>query len=251
MNGLIVYELENEFCLIQQDDHAHVSGQIFDYMKREIIGNGNGKYESVRKAVYEHDRAWITMDEVPIWNDALHAPYSFINFPLPIKLLGYQHGIFLTAEDPYAGLLCSLHYTSFVKREDSTFAQRFIEQEDTRRLELKQETNSSNEEIKKHLSILQFLDTLSLLICYQEGKNNYYPFPFKGFGHSETFTPNKEQIKIKWLDVDKISITPSLFTDEFEVELKVKYVEKDKLDKHGIAKAYEEANWGKRVVKIV
>lgn len=254
---MIVYELEQHFCLIRQNDHALVSGQLFAKMKQAIVGDN--RLESLRKAVIEHDRAWIEMDEIPLWNDTLGAPHSFMDYPLALKLRGYQNGITLTEkEDLYAGLLCSLHYEDVAKKNASPLSCEFVDREQQRQDRIIRALKITNRdllhEVSKHVNILQFLDYLSLLICFREETfpiNVQLPWNFRGFVNSEQFTETKERIEAEWIDIYKLTIKPFIFIEAITVHLMIKYVKKEHINRYGLDKAYQETDWTKRIVEIV
>lgn len=54
---MIILELEEEFVLVTQNDHAKISGEAAECWKDEFFTDWTGKKEVVL-AVREHDRCW-------------------------------------------------------------------------------------------------------------------------------------------------------------------------------------------------
>jgi ribosomal protein L25 (general stress protein Ctc) len=252
--SMIVYELKNNFVMITQDDHASVSGQMYNQMRSEV--SITRRHQSVSKAVREHDRAWKELDDTPIWNDRLQVPYSFIDFPLALKLVCYRNGIDeIENEDPYAALLCSLHYTSLVKNTDHLLAQKFVESEQTRQERIDHLISDSNLslDVMPNLSILQFFDRLSLLLCYdEEGSDIERQFPWyqSGVADASVFLKKSKNVSLERDHAHFFKVDPFIFKNDFEVSLPMKYVSKRATQELGLAEAYKQTPWYKRTMVI-
>src|SRR5690606_32635587 len=110
---MIVRESKESFSFITQHDHANIAGEFFINLKTDFLPIEY--YESLKFAVYQHDRSWIVPDSNPIWDDLNKKPYDFINYPEALKYHFYRIGIEQTDQvNSYAALLCSLHYASFL-----------------------------------------------------------------------------------------------------------------------------------------
>lgn len=250
---MIVYELEDSFCLITQTDHADLSGQLFDKLDKNLIPHIHD--ESLRKATYEHDRGWKSLDDTPIWNDQQQRPYSFLDFPLAIKLLGYQNGISQTEkEDPYAGLLCSMHYAEIVQYAAHDLITRFIGQETQRQLTIRSQLKLKDDtKLLSHFHVLQFLDRFSLFLCFREnGISPLREFPWyeDGFASSNHFIPNRERIHAHWTDAYQIKLSPFLFLEDIEVQVRTKYVKKFHIQQAGLVQAYQDTHYFNRTISI-
>src|SRR5699024_12726047 len=91
----------------------------------------NSHVNSIMNAIRHHDRGWIHFDKEPFLNDVTHEPYDFTQFPLLPKLALYKNGINEVEDlNPYAGLLCSLHYSSFLKNNTNNKVIHFLRHED-------------------------------------------------------------------------------------------------------------------------
>src|SRR5690625_1947526 len=116
---MIVREHEDLFIMIEQDNHAYVSGEIMKHWKKRLF-KGKAFKSSVDNAIYKHDIGWAHFDKQPFWNDKDNAPYTFVTFPSLPKVVLYTHGINKAEQyDRYAGLLCSEHYKRFLVNNTS------------------------------------------------------------------------------------------------------------------------------------
>lgn len=62
---MIVYEREDSYIMISQDDHAQVSKQLAEHCKDDFY-YGSKDNEEVILAIQEHDRGWIDPDKSPL-----------------------------------------------------------------------------------------------------------------------------------------------------------------------------------------
>lgn len=160
---MIVRERNEDFVMIEQHYHAHVSGELMRSWRKDLF-KGQYALESVTLAIYEHDCGWIPADKQPFWNDRERAPYTFTNFPAPLKMLIYQYGIDKVAKkDAYAALLCTEHYTRFLLYDESDDAGAFIKTEKERREKLIASLPEFDPDLFNfHYGLLQLCDNLSL-----------------------------------------------------------------------------------------
>lgn len=84
---MIIRESKDAFIMIEQHHHASISGYLFNQLKADYVPN---EYKSMAYAINNHDRGWIPFDKVPLWNDAKNLPFSFIDFPTPLKTVLYN-----------------------------------------------------------------------------------------------------------------------------------------------------------------
>lgn len=229
--------------MIAQDDHGRVSGG-FANAWREDLFLGKDRREDVEYAVSEHDRSWLAMDDTPIWNDELGEPYSFMDYPLSLRIVFYKKGIDeTTCQNPYAGLLCSLHYTHLMEGNDDEAVKSFVHEETERQQKLMSEFNLSGKQsqdmIKEHRKLLGFCDNLSLFICMNEpmtALENTGWFA-KGFNERFNFFDN-EKIVPNWLKRERVTLSHFPFSDHLTVQLPLRKVKKELIKEIGIAKAY-------------
>lgn len=243
---MIVREHENEFIMIEQDDHAHISGQLLANWSKQSF-RGEHVRESVENAVHNHDYGWKTIDKQPFWNDVQKAPYTFVNFPALPKTVFYKHGIeTVVRTDTYAGLLCSRHYTNFLLDDQSKEAQEFVRDEQKRQEQIIQTFTAFNGNLYDfHYGLLQFCDSLSLYLCLNEPgttKTNEHPFFQHGIpapNLQEVF--GQDKVLSRWTDTNTITMDVFPFPKSFTVSIKQKNVSKTAISEKGLIKSYEDA----------
>jgi hypothetical protein len=251
---MIIHERENDFIMVAQHDHALVSRDAAQCW-RDNYFIGIEKKDSVVLAVREHDRCWIEPDKEPLWNEDTQQPYSFMDYPGSPKLAFYKEGIDEVVQmDSYAGLLCSLHYASFLEEATSMIGKNFWSAEKQRQQKLLKELEIADDNILSfHLNLLKFCDNLSLYICLNEpgtSKEQEHYFYRKGFPQYFTFA-DKKPINAKWLDEDTVSLSTSPFKKELHVTLSYKAVEKEKIKTYGLSAAYSKSSFLRREVTFV
>lgn len=252
---MIVNEQGNYFLMIKQHDHALVSGQIVLEWKKDFLLRSKLR-EEADWAVAQHDRAWIPLDEHPIWNEDKQRPFSFTDYPLEEKLEAYQRGIEETADQSlYAGMLCSMHYQSFFSEDsDDPVIRSFISEEKSRQEKLfeKMEMDVPRDIYQLHFDRLQFCDDLSLYICMQEPgtpKENEVSWFKNGFRQSFDFAP--AGMMARWVDEKKVSVDPFPFDKPIEVRFPYRLVSKDAIQKLGLEKAFHSAEVKHRTVTFI
>lgn len=250
---LIIRERKDEFVMIQQHDHASISGDIAKHLRKEFFMNSN--IEEVVIAAYEHDRSWIALDDTAMWNDQTHVPYSFMDYPLLPKLALYKLGLDeIEKISKYACLISSLHYSSFFKDWVQPECIAFIERENLRQKSILDLVNVNEETISLHLKILQFCDRLSLYVCLNEpgvekkGEHSWYR---EGISYSEFFSnKGKNLIFTQWIDEEQISVSNFPFDKVFQTRLRYKTVSKESINNCGIDKAYKKADFKDHLISF-
>lgn len=254
---MIIYERTDDFVMIKQHDHAQLSAEIARHVNQAVFLNPSRK-EDVLYSISEHDRGWIDLDDVPLWNDRAQRPYSFMDLPSHLKLTFYRKGIDeVEQENRYAALLCSLHFVSFFEGEQESILQQFVRDEQERQEKLKKEegvsTRNDDEEIEQYFDLLQFCDNVSLYVCLNEPgvkKSEELSWYCQGFPQLFPFT-NKEKIIPRWVDVDKVALSPFPLEQELEASVRIKEVKKLDIARVGIAQAYRETEYKHRAVSFV
>ncbi|GIO89341.1 DUF3891 family protein [Paenibacillus lactis] len=248
---MIIRETEDAFVMTTQDDHGRFSGDIARGFRKELFLDET-VVEDVLLAIAEHDRAWLPMDDTPIWNDAVGLPFTFVDYPTLPKLLMYAKGVDETeAMSPYAGYLCSLHYASFMKNATEAPFVEFYHAELERQERLKSQHPFPDEEtIQRQFALLQLCDDLSLYVCMNAPgatKEEEHPWFRDGFDMSV----DGQRVAAEWLGGEEIRLSPFLFEREWPVVLKNKHVRKAQIKQEGIAKAFEHAPWTEQKVLFV
>lgn len=245
---MIIFEREESYIIVAQNDHAKVSKEIAENCKDDYFFSEKRKKEVIL-AIQEHDRGWIDPDASPIWNDKTGEPYSFIDYPTDLKTFFYKKGLDEVEEmSKYAALLCSLHYASFVQDAEESTVQEFWNGEKQRQDRLSRELGFEGDEDKKktmmyHLDLLKFSDFISLFICLHEPGDNDYTHPFfkNGFPQLFLFATDKPIIA-QWEDEKTVALSFSPLKSETEVELPYKEVLKVQIERVGILQAYNETS---------
>lgn len=238
---MIVRETAHAFIMTTQHEHAHLSAQIAEQLPERLFGNHFRN--DVLLAIREHDRSWIRLDDTPIWNDRTHAPYSMIDYPLLPKLMLYRVGIDETEQmNAYAGMLCSMHFSSFhaIKTSNADDCVQFMHDERNRQAMIKQRLKLSDEElIQQHLMLLQLCDDLSLYVCMNKpGTDKQHEHPWFRDGFEQKI--DHQSIDAHWVDDEHIQLSPFICKQEFTAKVNVKEVPKEAIRSAGIHAAYED-----------
>ncbi|MFD1037767.1 DUF3891 family protein [Virgibacillus byunsanensis] len=242
---MIIREGSNGFVMIEQDYHAHISGEIITNWKDSLFHEPNLR-GSVEYAIFNHDYGWKLIDKQPFWNDQKQAPYSFIDFPTPPKTVFYKHGIDeIEKVDPYAGLLCSRHYTRFLIDDTSPEAEAFVQKEEKRQRNLKHSLPAFDKALFDfHYGLLQFCDNLSLYICLNEpGTSNKEEHPFFKDGlpvPASLDICNQDKLHLRWKDKNTIQMSDFPFDGPVYTSLKQKVVSKGAISANGVIESYQE-----------
>ncbi|MBY7142118.1 DUF3891 family protein [Virgibacillus sp. NKC19-3] len=244
---MIVRERENEFVLIKQHDHAQISGEIVKNWRNDLWKDATCRCKSVEYAIYNHDLGWKPVDEQPFWNDQKQKPYSFIDFPTPLKTVFYKHGIDeVMKHDSYAGLLCSRHYMNFLLQETSREARAFVDQETERQQQIAASLSDIDKAVfDSHYALLQLCDSLSLYLCLNEPgvlMKDGHPFFRDGVpipSALEEFHDTK--MELTWKDQRTIAIHEFPLENPLPITLKQKIVTKEDISTKGFIPSYEAA----------
>lgn len=251
---MIIRENNDSFIMITQHDHACLSGEITRQFNRSLL-KSDLYFNDAVYAAREHDRGWIGLDDTPIWNDLADAPYSFSDYPLLPKLAFYKIGLHeIESMNPYAALLCSMHFCSFFSQSKDPVGIHFIREETKRQKKIKQNTPELDQQLlHQHFALLQFSDNLSLYLCLnQHGveKHDEHPWFRNGFKNTELFHPEQKPLKAHWKSQDEVIIDSYPFIKDFQLTLPSKEVSKYAMAELGIAEAYKNAKAVKKRIFI-
>ncbi|WP_077213502.1 DUF3891 family protein [Bacillus dakarensis] len=255
---MIVAQQNDSFIMINQHDHAKVSGLLAENWRDDYFFGVERKLDVIF-AIYEHDRGWIDLDKNPLLNKRTQIPFSFIDYPLAPKIAHYKKGIDeVEFKNKYAALLCSLHYGSFLQHSDDQYSQNFYKQEVQRQQTLLKMLNiigiiQKEKQLQYHLDMLKFCDNLSLYICLNKpgvDKSKEHPFYRNGFSQRFHFA-NNQRIDAHWKDEETVSLSVSPHAKEVEVLLPYKEVEKKHILEFGLSKAFHNAPHSTRKVKFI
>ncbi len=260
---MIVRNQPDHFILIQQHDHALLSGTFAENWGGHEVPALPEPEQALVLAVRLHDIGWQGLDAAPFWNPEMQQPYSFIDQPLDRKLVHYRLGIDLVQqEDLYAALLCSLHYTSFFPPDRlealGPAASSFLEDERVRQGEIERALLESGRTIewrRRHfdLNLLKLWDDLSLYACLNEpgaAKTDEHPWYRDGFRAVQmAYRPAdingeiSEPVRLlaRWLDNKRIALSPFPLARALEVQLDYRRLSKKRIASLGFERCFEES----------
>lgn len=240
---MIIREEKTNLILTCQHDHALLSGALGRHFQHFFADDPS--FEDALFAIHEHDRSWILPDSQPKWNAEKNRPYDFIDYPQEEKLGYYKLGLNETEEmNPYAALLCSMHYCSFVENDLYNDAGiQFLQSEKIRQDRILKTTKSFDEDcLSKEFALLQLCDNLSLYLCLNHpgvSKNEEHKFFMNGFKNSALFNPKeKKDLIANWLNKKEVQIVPFPFCESFEVKIDQRILRKDEISKLGLEGAF-------------
>jgi Protein of unknown function (DUF3891) len=216
---MIVRERPDTFLLFEQHEHALIAGE-FALRWREMPR----PFESTLYAIANHDLAWRELDREVLWNEEEDRPYSFVDYPLDLKLPALRRGIDLVADhDPYAGCLCSMHYARFLLDSVQPDEVEFREGEMERQGRLEERISEGElDNLERNFRFLRLCDALSLFSCLNEpGGNDSPPYP-GGFEFEGTrYGP-------VWEDGQTFRLDPNPFSEAFGIEIPYRTIGRDR-----------------------
>ncbi len=218
---MIVREAKRGFLLVNQHDHGLVSGEFARRFSGAWIGEPLS--EDALYAVSNHDIGWRRLDAEVLWNEEKGRPYSFVDYPSEPKMEAYVEGVNLVeAHSPYAALLCSRHYGSFVARSEAAAEARFREREELRRKRLEASlSEAGTETFERDFRLLQLCDDLSLFVCFNEPGKEISSWHKGGFDLSgRKFHP-------VWEEDNSLRFEPNPLSDGFDVSLPYQMISRE------------------------
>lgn len=251
---MIIRETETHFTMITQNDHAHFAADMAVYLKPSLYLNS--EYDrDVLLAIREHDRCWIKLDAMPIWNDRTHAPFGFDDYPLQPKLMFYRFGIDEIHEmSPYASYLSSVHFASFapIRESDLPECKEFVDYEKKRQAAIQNQIKMPEQDVtRRHSQLLKCCDDLSLYVCLNGpgvSKESEHPWFRNGF---DVTLVSQERMIAHWVNEQVVQVAAFPFVSEFTVSLKLKHVSKDDVRHSGIDRAYHDTAWTEQTFHFV
>ena len=112
---MIVRDQGESWQIVLQTDHADLAGAL-----SEAWADRGARHESLVVAARRHDDGWAVWERSPLV-DGDGTPVAFLDVHVPAHLAFYRAGIAaITDEDPYAGLLVSMHGTGIYRQRYGT-----------------------------------------------------------------------------------------------------------------------------------
>lgn len=112
---MIVRDRGDDWQVVLQTDHAELSEEV-----ARAWADTGPRHDSVVLASRRHDDGWATWERSPMVHDD-GRPVGFLDVHVPAHLAFYRAGIAAIAdEDPYAGLLVSMHGAGIYRQRYGT-----------------------------------------------------------------------------------------------------------------------------------
>ncbi len=174
---VIVRDAGGAWQVVLQTDHADLAAGF----ARHWADTGP-RHESLIVATQRHDDGWAVWERSPLV-DAEGAPVTFLDVQVPAHLAFYRAGIAaITDEDPYAGLLVSMHGAGIYQQrygedpglrlthapEAAALVEAFVAEQEAGVTERLEATAADDELRWADYRRLQAYDRLSLLFCMRD-----------------------------------------------------------------------------------
>ncbi|MER3409241.1 MAG: hypothetical protein C4306_03855, partial [Thermoleophilia bacterium] len=109
---MIVRDLGRVWQVVLQTDHADLAAAFATAWAEQ-----GPRHASLIVAARRHDDGWAVWERSPLVDPQTNAPVNFLDVDVPTHLAFYRAAIAaVTAEDPYAGLLVSMHGAGIYRR---------------------------------------------------------------------------------------------------------------------------------------
>jgi len=174
---LIVRDAGAHWQIVYQTDHADLSADF----ARGWADTG-ARHESLVRASERHDDGWAVWEQAPTI-DPDRRPVTFIDVPIPIHVAFYQAMIAaVTEDDPYAGLLVSMHGVGIYRQRFGTdpmlkashepdvqaVVEAFVAEQEADWPERREALEVAEDESFADYFRLQVYDRLSLYFCMRD-----------------------------------------------------------------------------------
>ena len=172
---MIVCDLGDRWQIVMQTDHADLSGEFARRWKLRSERSG-----SLATAAERHDDGWAVWEQSPMCDPTQAKPVNFLDVGVLAHLAFYRAGIAaITEQDPYAGLLVSMHGAGIYRGRYGlqpelrlTFAEDARQQVDAFVAEQERsfaardaELGVTEQQRTEDYELLQIYDRMSLLFC--------------------------------------------------------------------------------------
>lgn len=208
---MIVRDRPDSFLLFEQHEHALLAGEFARRWEERP-----SPFESTVYAVANHDLAWREPDGEVLWNEEKNRPYSFVDYPVDLKVPAQKRGVDLVENhDPYAGCLCSMHYARFLLDSQRPEEVEFREGEMERQGRLREGMGGEElENLERNFHFLRLCDGLSLFLCLNEPGGGASPPPYPG-----GFKFEGTRFEPVWEDDRTLRLDPNPFSEAFGIQI--------------------------------
>jgi hypothetical protein len=175
---VIVRDVGDAWHVVLQTDHADLSSAC----ARRWAETGP-RHPSLVIAAERHDDGWAVWEQAPLIEAAMGRPLNFLDVQVPAHLAFYRAGIAaITDEDPYAGLLVSMHGAGIYRQrygaqpelklsraaEAMELVEAFVEEQESGYAARVAAIGVSDEERWADYRRLQVYDRFSLYFCLRD-----------------------------------------------------------------------------------
>lgn len=109
---MFVTDLGDGWQVVMQTDHADLSAGF-----AEQWADRSARHDSLLLATRRHDDGWAVWEQAPLVEPETGKPVNFLDVQVPSHLAFYRANVAsVAAEDPYAGLLVSMHGAGIYRR---------------------------------------------------------------------------------------------------------------------------------------
>ncbi|HZO78699.1 MAG TPA: DUF3891 family protein [Solirubrobacteraceae bacterium] len=206
---MIVCDLGDRWQIVMQTDHADLSGDFARRWKQR-----GDRADSLAIAAERHDDGWAVWEQAPSCDLDTGKPVNFLDVGVLSHLAFYRAGIAaVTEQDPYAGLLVSMHGAGIYRgryglqpelgltqaKQAPEQVEAFVAEQESGFEARDAEVGVTAEQRRGDYELLQTYDRMSLLFCMNDtlspsetefggyrfrpqgtGTMSIDPFPFEG-----------------------------------------------------------------------
>jgi hypothetical protein len=187
---VIVRDTGAAWQVVLQTDHAELSEEV-----ARAWADVGPRHDSVVLAARRHDDGWATWERSPMVDDA-GTPVTFLDVHVPAHLAFYRAGIAaITDEDPYAGLLVSMHGAGIYRQrygadpslaltrapEVQVLVDAFVDEQEGAYPERMSEVGVDDDLRLADYHRLQWFDRFSLVFCLRDWDQAGAPFELGSF----------------------------------------------------------------------
>src|SRR5581483_1678595 len=175
---MIVCDLGDTWQIVMQTDHADLSG---DFARRWT--ERTNRSESLGVAAERHDDGWAVWEQAPMCDAETGKPLNFLDVGVLAHLAFYRAGIAAISEqDPYAGLLVSMHGAGIYRgryglqpelgltqaKQAPEQVEAFVAEQESGFEARDAEVGVTAEQRRGDYELLQTYDRMSLLFCMND-----------------------------------------------------------------------------------
>ncbi len=174
---MIVRDAGDAWQIVYQTDHADLSADF-----ARAWADTGPRHESLIVGTERHDDGWSVWERAPA-TDSAGRPVTFIDVPIPIHVAFYRAMIAaVTDDDPYAGMLVSMHGVGIYKQRFGTdpmlkashepdvqaIVEAFVAEQESGWPARRAELDVTEDESFADYFRLQLYDRLSLYFCMRD-----------------------------------------------------------------------------------